>query len=61
MTVYIYTHKDGRKASTVHGAWQALRNAIGREEASRLLNEQHPSHHVLASSPCRYEPCRWHR
>ena len=46
MTVYTYTHKDGRKASTELGTWQALRDALGKEEASRLLDEQDRSEWV---------------
>jgi len=44
--IYTYTHKDGRKASTGHGSWQALRDAIGKEDASKLLNEQDRSEHI---------------
>jgi hypothetical protein len=44
--VYTFCHKDGRKATSFDGSWEALVNAVGKIEANKIMITQERSEWV---------------
>jgi hypothetical protein len=44
MPNYRFIHKDGREATSTQGTWFAIREALGPDEATRLISSMEQIH-----------------